>query len=57
MIPTDAQMLELVEQRNEHARECNHHPTYDLTRKGRIKLTCLCGWSFSLEAGVNTDED
>lgn len=53
MIPSDEQIVELVSQKNEHAKHCSRHPTYDLTRRGRIKLLCTCGWSFSLDTEVD----
>lgn len=52
MLPTDEQMVELVSQKMEHAKQCQENPTYDLTRKGRIKLICPCGWCFVVEVGV-----
>lgn len=53
MIPTDDQMIILVKQRSDHAKTCNGSPTYDLSQKGRIRLTCRCGWDFTMEAGGN----
>lgn len=56
MMPSDEQMEELVAQRIEHSKHCQYQPTYDLTRKGRIKLNCYCGWCFVLESGNNDVE-
>lgn len=56
MVPTDDQLAELVKQKFEHAKHCQNNPTYDLTRKGRIKLICTCGWCFAIEADSNSSE-
>lgn len=49
MFPTDDQMMELVRQRVDHSKDCNQHPTYDLSCRGRIRLSCRCGWEYVIE--------
>ena len=53
MFPSDDQMMELVRQRADHSHYCNQHPTYDLSCKGRIRLTCRCGWEYVFESEDN----
>ncbi len=50
MLPTEEQMVELVKCRSDHLQNCKHQPTYDLSRKGLIRLTCKCGWEFILSS-------
>lgn len=53
MIPTDEQMVELVKQKFAHIKECSHTPKYDLSTRGKIRLVCVCGWEYNIEAGGN----
>lgn len=56
MIPSDDQIAELVRQRMHHAEHCDQHPVYDVSCKGKIRMSCRCGWEFVVEPESNTTD-
>ena len=46
-IPSEGEMVAIMQARREHDKVCNKPTCYDLSGY-RIKLTCQCGWTFEL---------
>lgn len=46
-IPSEGEMVAIIQARREHDKVCNKPTCYDLSGY-RIKLTCACGWIYEL---------
>ena len=48
MMPTEDQLIQLIEIRTEHEKHCQLKTTYNLSQRGRIRLECPCGWLYDI---------